>query len=131
LCRDVRCSQFLMLDELRATKRCWCWNQRLWCWTSVNKEYWKSNAASNSAVYSLRGTRAYEELQKVVTEARASQTDGYTTITVVSSDIVLIPDFMKTVQTIQKFKWETHTSSLFLFVKKWNEAKRERQCSIM
>jgi len=36
--------------------------------TSVNKEYWKSEAASNSPVYSLRGIRAYDELQIVVTE---------------------------------------------------------------
>jgi len=38
--------------------------------TSVNKEYWKSKAASNSPVYSLRGIRAYDELQIVVTEVR-------------------------------------------------------------
>ena len=36
--------------------------------TSVNKEYQKSKAASNSPVYSLRGIRAYDELQKIVTE---------------------------------------------------------------
>ena len=36
--------------------------------TSVNKEYWKSNAASNSPVYSLRGIRAYDDLQITVTE---------------------------------------------------------------
>jgi len=36
--------------------------------TSVNKEYWKSKAASNSPVYSFRGIRAYDELQIVVNE---------------------------------------------------------------
>jgi len=36
--------------------------------TSVNKEYWKSKATSNSPVYSLRGIHAYDELQIVVNE---------------------------------------------------------------
>jgi len=34
----------------------------------LNKEYWKSKAASNSPVYSSRGIPAYAELQIVVTE---------------------------------------------------------------
>jgi len=36
--------------------------------TSVNKEYWKSKAASNYPVYSFREIRAYDELQIIVTE---------------------------------------------------------------
>jgi len=36
--------------------------------TSVNKEYQKSKAASNSPVYCLRGNSACDELQKIVTE---------------------------------------------------------------
>jgi hypothetical protein len=38
--------------------------------TSANKEYRQSKAVSNSFVYSLRGIRAYDELQIVVTEVR-------------------------------------------------------------
>jgi len=36
--------------------------------TSVNKKYWKNKAAPNPSVYSLRGIRAYYELQIVVIE---------------------------------------------------------------
>ena len=36
--------------------------------SSLNKEYRESKVASNSSLYSLRGIRAYDELQIVVTE---------------------------------------------------------------
>jgi len=53
--------------------------------TSVNKEYWKSKAASNSFCISLRGIRAYGELQLVVTEV--GQVKQTVTLHVVSRSI--------------------------------------------
>jgi len=59
--------------------------------TSLNKEYWKSKEASYPPVYSVRGIRAYDELQTVVTEVgqvKQTVTTSYTYF-VMNSGIML------------------------------------------
>ena len=51
-----------MLDEQRATTSCWCWN------LSEYRVLKEQKRLLIPPVYSLRGIRAYDELQIVVTE---------------------------------------------------------------